>query len=49
MTFLTDRFDQAQVFARQRHSSQVRKGTDIPYLAHLMSTAAEAPGTSMNA
>ena len=40
MTFLTDRFDRAMVFARQRHNGQVRKGTDIPYVAHLLSTAA---------
>lgn len=40
MTLLTDRFDEALVFARQRHNHQVRKGVAIPYLAHLMSTAA---------
>lgn len=40
MSFLTDRFDRALIFARQRHNTQVRKGTAIPYLAHLMSTAA---------
>jgi GTP pyrophosphokinase len=40
MTFLTARFDEAFNFARKRYNDQVRKGTDIPYLAHLMSTAA---------
>lgn len=40
MTFLTERFDDALTFARQRHNEQTRKGTAIPYLAHLMSTAA---------
>ena len=40
MTFLTERFDDALAFARQRHNTQVRKGTDIPYVGHLMSTAA---------
>ncbi|HEY7703290.1 MAG TPA: HD domain-containing protein [Acidimicrobiia bacterium] len=37
---LTERFDGALVFARQRHEGQTRKGTDIPYISHLMSTAA---------
>ena len=40
MTFLTERFDEVLAFARQRHNTQVRKGTDIPYLAHLLLTAA---------
>lgn len=39
-TFLTERFDEALVFARQRHNDQERKGTSIPYVSHLMSTAA---------
>lgn len=40
MTILTERFDDAMAFARQRHNTQTRKGTEVPYLAHLLSTAA---------
>jgi (p)ppGpp synthase/HD superfamily hydrolase len=40
MTVLSERLDRALVFARQRHNSQYRESTEIPYLAHLMSTAA---------
>ena len=40
MAVLTQRFDEALAFARERHSSQYRKSTEIPYLAHLISTAA---------
>ena len=40
MTALTERFDRALVYARKHHNSQYRKSTEIPYLAHLMSTAA---------
>jgi (p)ppGpp synthase/HD superfamily hydrolase len=37
---LTDRFQRAFDFASQIHATQVRKGTAVPYLAHLMSVAA---------
>jgi (p)ppGpp synthase/HD superfamily hydrolase len=37
---LTRRFDEAFLYAASLHSSQRRKGTGIPYLAHLMSVAA---------
>jgi (p)ppGpp synthase/HD superfamily hydrolase len=37
---LTSRFDDALAFATRRHQSQVRKGTQIPYVAHLLSVAA---------
>lgn len=37
---LTDRFERALAFARQIHLTQVRKGTSVPYLAHVMSVAA---------
>ena len=37
---LTKRFDQACAFARKLHHYQRRKGTEIPYMAHLMATAA---------
>jgi GTP pyrophosphokinase len=36
---LTDRFTRAFDFAAVVHASQVRKGTHIPYLAHLMGVA----------
>jgi len=37
---LTDRYDRALVYSRHVHAEQVRKGTKIPYLAHLMSVSA---------
>jgi (p)ppGpp synthase/HD superfamily hydrolase len=37
---LTERFEQALVYAAQLHRSQRRKGTTIPYIAHLLSVAA---------
>jgi len=37
---LTSRFYRAIVFAGELHVSQVRKGTAIPYVAHLMAVAA---------
>jgi (p)ppGpp synthase/HD superfamily hydrolase len=33
---LTDRFDQAMLFAAQLHREQRRKGTAIPYMSHLL-------------
>jgi hypothetical protein len=33
---LGPRFDRALAFARELHSEQVRKGTEIPYIAHLL-------------
>lgn len=33
---LTSRFEEALVFAAQKHQHQTRKGTTIPYIAHLM-------------
>ncbi len=33
---LTSRFDDALEFAAVRHSDQLRKGTKIPYIAHLL-------------
>lgn len=39
---LSERFDQAVAFAARLHAKQVRKGTRIPYLAHLLSVAALA-------
>lgn len=40
MAQLTDRFTHAVEYARMAHGPQVRKGTEITYLAHLLSVAA---------
>lgn len=37
---LTDRFDQALVLANRVHRDQCRKGTDIPYVSHLLAVCA---------
>jgi len=37
---LTGRFDDALVFASRLHRAQRRKGTDIPYVSHLMAVSA---------
>jgi len=37
---LTTRFDRALVFAVEHHRRQLRKGTDIPYVSHLLAVAA---------
>jgi (p)ppGpp synthase/HD superfamily hydrolase len=36
---LTDRFDRAMVFASRLHARQRRKGSRVPYVAHLLATA----------
>jgi len=36
---LTRRFEQALLFATRKHAGQSRKGTPVPYVAHLMSVA----------
>jgi (p)ppGpp synthase/HD superfamily hydrolase len=36
---LASRFEEALVFAARKHRAQRRKGTDIPYIAHLMQVA----------
>lgn len=36
---LSERFTQAVDYAREAHASQTRKGTSIPYLAHLLGVA----------
>jgi (p)ppGpp synthase/HD superfamily hydrolase len=36
---LTSRFEDALVFAAQLHAKQYRKGTKIPYIAHLLAVA----------
>jgi (p)ppGpp synthase/HD superfamily hydrolase len=40
MDILGPRFSAALAFANELHGSQVRKGTPIPYIAHLLSVAA---------
>lgn len=37
---LSDRFDEALAYASRLHREQRRKGTEIPYVAHLLSVAA---------
>ncbi len=39
-TLLTNRFEQALVYATRLHAQQVRKGTGVPYISHLLSVAA---------
>lgn len=39
VTQLTHRFDEAVAFARTAHAGDVRKGTQIPYVSHLLSVA----------
>lgn len=39
MTVFTDRFSRAVDYARIAHAVQVRKGTNIPYLYHLLGVA----------
>lgn len=37
---LTARFEEALVFATRLHAGQTRKGSDIPYVSHLLAVAA---------
>lgn len=37
---LTERFEEALVFAHQLHRQQIRKGSGVPYIAHLLSVTA---------
>ena len=37
---LSDRFNEAFLFAAEKHARQTRKKTGVPYLSHLMSVAA---------
>jgi len=39
---LSSRFEEALTFAARLHSSQVRKGTTIPYISHLLAVASIA-------
>jgi (p)ppGpp synthase/HD superfamily hydrolase len=49
---LSKTFDDALVFAADLHRNQIRKGSDIPYIAHLMSVSSRvlsAGGTEVQA
>src|SRR3954471_10588887 len=37
---LTERFDEALLFASRHHRDQLRKGSRVPYMTHLMSVSA---------
>jgi GTP pyrophosphokinase len=39
---LSDRFDAALVYTRLAHAGQTRKGTDVPYVAHVLAVTALA-------
>jgi (p)ppGpp synthase/HD superfamily hydrolase len=39
-TLLSDQFQEAFNYAFKLHRNQIRKGSDVPYLSHLMSVAA---------
>jgi (p)ppGpp synthase/HD superfamily hydrolase len=39
-TLLSDRFTEALIYATKLHSQQVRKGSSIPYISHLLSVTA---------
>ncbi len=40
MTELTERFEEALIYAAQLHIHQKRKATQVPYISHLMSVSA---------
>ena len=46
---LTERFDDAMVYASQLHRTQIRKGTTIPYVSHLMAVASLVLGIGAGA
>ena len=37
---LTSRFDHAFLYAQELHRAQTRKGTETPYISHLMTVSA---------
>lgn len=47
MAVLTLRLTQAVDYARIAHAAQVRRGTNIPYLAHLIGVASPPRGLSV--
>ena len=38
--FLTNRFEQALIYASRLHRKQIRKGSNVPYISHLLSVTA---------
>ncbi len=42
ITMLTSRFSQALVYAADAHAGQTRKGTSVPYVAHVLAVTAYA-------
>lgn len=40
VTFLSERFDRALLYATHVHGGQARKGSGVPYVAHLLAVAA---------
>ena len=42
MPMLTSRFSQALFYAADAHAEQTRKGTSVPYVAHVLAVAALA-------
>ena len=39
---LSNRFSEALTYAAQLHATQIRKGSGVPYIAHLLGTASIA-------
>ncbi|MFM6450530.1 MAG: HD domain-containing protein, partial [Planktothrix sp.] len=39
---LSDKFTEALVYAAQLHATQIRKGSGVPYIAHLLGVASIA-------
>lgn len=39
---LSNRFSEALIYAAELHATQVRKGSGVPYIAHLLGTASIA-------
>ena len=39
-SLLSDRFEQALIYATRLHSNQVRKGSGVPYISHLLGVTA---------
>ncbi len=37
---LTDRFTEATTYALEKHNSQIRKGSDVPYASHVLAVTA---------
>ncbi|MES0361199.1 MAG: HD domain-containing protein [Anaerolineales bacterium] len=38
-TFLTERFEDALIYSNRLHAGQLRKGSQVPYIAHLLGVA----------